>query len=184
MTEMENAVGTLTDPNDLDVEQGSVLSTALADDDCEKFEYESTDEDYGDAAPDERAEYERLIKKRFKRFYTEDTQRMINKRFKRYKAMEERLSEMEARADYLEELSAKLDSQKAALGAALDEQRAQIESEVEERVVKELLASKHRPAENGYAHKTGHAPIDVSRLTRDQRAKIAKRALGGEKISF
>ena len=51
------------------------------------------EEDSGRTA--ERREYERLIKTRFKDFYTEDTQRMINRRFKSFKALEEKCKRME-----------------------------------------------------------------------------------------
>ena len=43
----------------------------------------------------EREEYDKLIKTRFKDFYTEDTQRMINRRFKQFKALEERCRSLE-----------------------------------------------------------------------------------------
>ena len=55
--------------------------------------HENGEEDGGKIA--ERREYERLIKTRFKDFYTEDTQRMINRRFKSFKALEERCKSLE-----------------------------------------------------------------------------------------
>ena len=55
--------------------------------------HENGEEDCGKGA--ERREYERLIKTRFKDFYTEDTQRMINRRFKSYKALEEKCKSLE-----------------------------------------------------------------------------------------
>ena len=51
------------------------------------------EEDSGRTA--ERREYERLIKMRFKDFYTEDTQKMINRRFKSFKALEEKCKSLE-----------------------------------------------------------------------------------------
>lgn len=125
----------------------------------------------------ERAEYERLIRTRFKEFYTDDTQKMINKRFKRYKAMEQRLCELEEMAD-------EMSKREAQLNEALAVERARAESETEQRVVAQMLASRQRPSENGYAPRRAPAPFDVSSLTKSQRADIAKRAFGGEKISF
>jgi hypothetical protein len=126
---------------------------------------------------DERAEYERLIRTRFKEFYTDDTQKMINKRFKRYKAMEQRLSELEANAEAMRQREAELDLQ-------LESERERVERETERRVVSAMLASQRRPMENGYSPRRAPAPFDVTRLTKSQRADIAKRASGGEKISF
>ena len=58
--------------------------------------------DFAEDIPD-REEYQRLIKTKYKDFYTEDTQKMINRRFKRYKAMEERLKALEAEAERAKE---------------------------------------------------------------------------------
>ena len=55
--------------------------------------HENGEEDSGKIS--ERREYERLIKTRFKNFYTEDTQRMINRRFKSFKALEEKCKSLE-----------------------------------------------------------------------------------------
>ncbi|MBQ4091460.1 MAG: hypothetical protein IJC64_03985 [Clostridia bacterium] len=187
MTEMENAVGTLTDQGIAPTEQETMEEGAhSAAEDCEgtEFEFSDAERPQNDEIDSERAEYERLIKNRFKRFYTEDTQRMINKRFKRYKAMEERLASLEAQSASALEREQGLIAQRERLAQDLEDERARIESEVEARVVRELLASRSRPAENGYAQRVGHTKRDVSRLTRDERADIAKRALGGEKISF
>jgi hypothetical protein len=43
----------------------------------------------------EREEYDRLIRTKFKDFYTEDTQRMINRRFRHYKALAEKYKVLE-----------------------------------------------------------------------------------------
>lgn len=130
-----------------------------------------------DESGNERAEYERLIRTRFKEFYTDDTQKMINKRFKRYKAMEQRLCE-------LEEKEREMSKREAELNEALAAERARTENETEQRVVAQMLASHRRPSENGYSPRRAPAPFDVSSLTKSQRADIAKRAFGGEKISF
>ncbi|MBE6583632.1 MAG: hypothetical protein E7649_01435 [Ruminococcaceae bacterium] len=192
MTDMENANGTLTELSSKaeSIADGEAEGAydAPADDHCEENEFERSDGD--DASIDldgiaaskehdraEREEYERLIRTRFKQFYTDDTQKMINKRFKRYKAMEQKLSTLEQREGELERREAELDSR-------LDLERARIEKEMERRVMASVLSNKLRPSENGYAKRRAALPIDVSSLTRDQRAQIAKRAFGGEKISF
>ena len=43
----------------------------------------------------EREEYDRLIRTKYKDFYTEDTQRMINRRFRHYKALAEKYKVLE-----------------------------------------------------------------------------------------
>ena len=125
----------------------------------------------------ERAEYERLIRTRFKEFYTDDTQKMINKRFKRYKAMEERIGELEGQAEDAQKRQSEFDD-------LLRSECERVERETEERVVSAMMASQRRPAENGYSPRRAPAPFDVTKLTKSQRAEIAKRASGGEKISF
>ena len=184
----------------------------------------------------ERAEYDRLIRSRFKDFYTEDTQKMINRRFRTYKELEERLGAIEeaknaenaekskkltrddlvARiresseelkrefSDFSEELAlnsekfieiatALLEDGRFGLSdayklshfdeivgkTALDAAKA-----TEERVLGEIRSKRARPNENGLAHRSGAAPFDVSKLTRAERAKLAKRAAGGEKIKL
>ena len=130
-----------------------------------------------DEEVNERAEYERLIRTRFKEFYTFDTQKMINKRFKRYKAMEQRLLE-------LEEQAAKMSEREAKLNDTLARECDRVRTETERRVIAEMNATRQRPSENGYAPRRASAPFNVSSLTKSQRADIAKRAFGGEKISF
>lgn len=184
----------------------------------------------------ERAEYDRLIRSRFKEFYTEDTQRMINRRFRKYKELEEKLNaakeEMSAEiaekskkltrdalvariressdalkkefSDFSEELA--LNSEKFIEIAtvlledgrfglsdayklshfdeivgktALDAAKA-----TEERVLREIRSKRARPNENGLTHRTAASPFDVSKLTRAERARLAKRAAGGEKIKL
>lgn len=184
----------------------------------------------------ERAEYDRLIRSRFKEFYTEDTQRMINRRFRKYKELEEKLNaakeEMSAEiaekskkltrdalvariressdalkkefSDFSEELALnsekfieiatvlledgrfglsdayKLSNFDEIVGkTALDAAKA-----TEERVLREIRSKRARPNENGLAHRTAASPFDVSKLTRAERARLAKRAAGGEKIKL
>ena len=54
----------------------------------------------------------------------------------------------------------------------------------EERVLGEIRSKRARPTENGLSRRSGAVPFDVSRLTRDERARLAKRAARGEKIKF
>ena len=132
----------------------------------------------------EREEYDALMKGRFKNFYAEDTQRLINRRFRKYKIMEERYK-------LLEEDVAKKDAQIAENSERIAEFDALLRSEIEkaiketeERVVGEIRAKKLRPTENGTVAHRISAAFDVSKLSRDERAKLAKRAAGGEKIKF
>lgn len=132
----------------------------------------------------EREEYDALMKGRFKSFYAEDTQRLINRRFRKYKIMEERYK-------LLEEDVAKKDAQIAENSERIAEFDALLRSEIEkaiketeERVVGEIRAKKLRPTENGTVAHRISAAFDVSKLSRDERAKLAKRAAGGEKIKF
>ena len=180
----ENENGTLTDlssqaesnldvqppvSNDSDAEEGDTQSLAV-----------ENNEAIADGAADiqkERAEYERLIRTRFKEFYTDDTQKMINKRFKRYRVMEQRIGELEAAAELMHKRESELDALVAA-------EREKASAETERRVVSELISQSRRPSENGYAPRRAPAPFNVSALTKSQRADIAKRAFGGEKISF
>ena len=138
----------------------------------------------GENGRDEREEYERLIKNRFKDFYAEDTQRLINRRFRKYKVMEERFKTME---ESLAEKDARL-GENAALIANFEERLAsEIEravKETEERVIVEIKSKRLRPAENGASPRKSGAPFDVSTLSKNERAALAKRAAGGEKIKF
>ena len=56
--------------------------------------------------------------------------------------------------------------------------------ETEKRVLGEIRSKRARPNENGLAHRTAASPFDVSKLTRADRARLAKRAAGGEKIKL
>ncbi len=138
----------------------------------------------GENGRDDREEYERLIKNRFKDFYAEDTQRLINRRFRKYKVMEERFKIME---DTLAEREAKLsenDAKIAEFDALLRSEIEKAVKETEERIIGEIRAKKLRPEENGTAPVRSPASFDVSRLTKSERASLAKRAAGGEKIKL
>ena len=128
----------------------------------------------------ERREYEELIKNRFKELYAEDTQRLINRRFRKYKIMEERFKLLE------EKLAAKeAELLEGAKKAAEFEEllRREIERtaiETEERVVRSIRAKKLRPGENGAVPRKTEQSFDVSKLTKNDRATLAKRAADGE----
>ena len=125
----------------------------------------------------ERAEYERLIRTRFKSFYTEDTQKMINKRFKKYKALEDKLRDMEQAAKQSEARIAELD-------ALVISERERIEREAEERITARIMANKSRAREIAVSERRADSGFDVSQLTKSERAALASRALRGEKIAF
>ena len=132
----------------------------------------------------EREEYEQLIKNRFKEFYAEDTQRLINRRFRKYKIMEERFKYIE---ESLAEKEAKLlekDAKIAEFDAFMRSETERIIKETEERILNEIKAKKLRPEENGAVPRKENSRFDVSRLTKNERATLAKRAASGEKIKF
>lgn len=133
---------------------------------------------------DEREEYEALIKKRFKDFYAEDTQRLINRRFRKYKVMEERYRLLE---ETLAEREAQIRESEQRYGELEKYMRDEIERavrETEERILGDIRAKRLRPFENGASPRTAGAPVDVSRLTKSERATLAGRAARGEKIKF
>ena len=182
----ENEYGTLTDLSSV-AESENIIQASADDDktdapredgaDCETVTNAAYATPASASEHNDRAEYERLIRTRFKEFYTDDTQKMINKRFKRYKAMEERISELEHQAQSFRAREAEMDS-------LIAKRCAEVESETERRVVSEIMASRQRARENGYAPRRSPSPFNVGSLTKSQRADIAKRAFGGEKISF
>ena len=219
--EDEDAIGAL--PEDESAEDGDIAAEgeALSDEEARRAE---------------RAEYDRLIRSRFKDFYTEDTQRMINRRFRKYKELEEKLKAAEEERSAKEaERSKKLT--RDALLASIRESSKELKREfddfseelalssekflevaeallecgrfslsdayklsnfdeivgravedaaraTEERVLGEIRSKRARPTENGLSRRSGAAPFDVSRLTRDERARLAKRAARGERIKF
>lgn len=125
----------------------------------------------------EKEEYRRLIKTRFKEFYSEDTQKLINRRFKRYKELEERCNESERQ---LADANRQLDALRACFDTALET----VAKETEERVLNSIRQRQMRPDENGIAKKQSFGKSHVSSLTKSERANIAKRAADGEKIIF
>lgn len=132
----------------------------------------------------EREEYEALIKNRFKELYAEDTQRLINRRFRKYKVMEERYR-------LLEETLAQKEAQISESARRIAEFESLLASEVEraareteERVIAEIRAKRIRPSENGALPGRSKPALDVSGLTKKERADLAKRAAGGERIKL
>ena len=132
----------------------------------------------------EREEYDALMKGRFKSFYAEDTQRLINRRFRKYKIMEERYKLLEEDVAKKDAQIAESSEKIAGFDALLHSEIEKAIKETEERVISEIRAKKLRPLENGTVPHHSAAPFDVSKLSRDERAKLAKRAAGGEKIKL
>ena len=143
---------------------------------------ESSDEKYGDGGDDakksdEKEEYRRLIKTRFKDFYNEDAQKLINRRFRKYKALEERFGETEKQ---LAEANRELEELKASFESEIEK----AVKETEERVLNSVRLRQMRPDENGIARKQVFGKSQISSLSKSERANIAKRAADGEKIVF
>ena len=132
----------------------------------------------------EREEYDALMKGRFKSFYAEDTQRLINRRFRKYKIMEERYKLLEEDVVKKDAQIAENSEKIAGFEALLRSEIEKAIKETEERVIGEIRAKKLRPAENGTVPRQSAVAFDVSKLSRDERAKLAKRAAGGEKIKL
>ncbi len=118
----------------------------------------------------ERSEYDELIRTKYKKFYTEDTQKMINRRFRKYK-------ELEARAQALEE-------EKAQFEETLKAEKERIAKETEERLISSIRARHTRPEENGILIGKARSKRDVSSLTRFERAELARRVSTGETIKI
>ncbi len=132
----------------------------------------------------EREEYDSLVKGRFKDLYAEDTQRLINRRFRKYKVMEERFKLLE---ESLAEKETQIGEHQQRIADFEALMRSEVEKaikETEERIISEIKAKKLRPSENGVAPRKSSSPFDVSRLTKNERATLAKRAASGEKIKF
>ena len=184
----------------------------------------------------ERAEYDRLIKTRFKEFYTEDTQKMINRRFRKYKELEEKLCESDetvstnakkkSDVEIFEEIKKNaedisrglaerfcgladdmsresenfislarlaLEEGKISLTDAyklsrfddiLKSEAERVARETEERVTADFISRKRRPVENAVRTRVTNGVVNTAKLTREERASIAKRAANGEKIRF
>lgn len=119
----------------------------------------------------DRSEYERLIKGRFKEQFTADTQKLINRRFKKYKTIEEKLSRLEEEA-----------ARYADIEKLIAEERAAAVRETEERMNRQFRSNRERAEENALTTRTVRPKLDVSRLTKSERALLATRAQKGEKI--
>ena len=126
---------------------------------------------------EEKEEYRRLIKTRFKDSYQEDAQKLINRRFRKYKELEEKYGESEKRLnEAISELSSLKESFQSEIEKAI--------KETEEKVLNSVRQRRLRPAENGMVPSVAFGKSEVSALTKSERANIAKRAANGEKISF
>lgn len=121
----------------------------------------------------QREEYDRLIRTRFKDFFAEDTQRLINKRFKKYKALEEKVKRLEDEARKYTDIE-----------SLLIAERERAVSETEERMNRQFKAMRMRAVENATSPRVAQRSLDVSKLTKSQRASLASRALKGEKIKL
>ena len=126
-----------------------------------------------DICESDREEYERLIKTKYRDFFAEDAQRLINRRFKKYKALEEKVRVLEESAKSLPDIEALI---------AVERERAV--RETEERMNRAFKANRDRVCEVATLSRSASLRPDVTKLTRDERAKLASRALRGEKISF
>ena len=138
----------------------------------------------GESGREEREQYEQLIKSRFKDFYAEDTQRLINRRFRKYKIMEARYKLME---ESLAEKDAELEARSAKiaeLDSLLRSETERVIRETEERILNDIRTKKLRPEENGAVSRKEGSRLDVSKLTKNERSALAKRAANGEKINF
>ena len=137
----------------------------------EEIADEVTSEEYSESAEqNDRSEYEELIRKKYKKFYTEDTQKMINRRFRKYK-------ELEARAERLE-------AEKAQFEKTLKAEKEKTAKETEERLISSIKAKHTRPGENGILTGKAQSKRDVSSFTRSERAELARRASKGETIKI
>lgn len=122
---------------------------------------------------DQKEEYERLIKTKYKELFAEDMQRVISKRFKKYKALEEKVLKLELEA-----------KKYADIDLLLKQERERAVMETEERLNLQFKANSGRVIENALSPHSARPSFDVSRLTKGERAALASRALKGEKIHF
>ncbi len=118
-----------------------------------------------------RAEYEALIRGKYREHFAADTQRLINRRFKKYKALEEKVKELE------EAVSRSADIEKR-----IAEERERTVKETEERMNRQFRSMRGRADENALTGHSARSELDVKRLTKSERALLAKRAQKGEKI--
>lgn len=129
----------------------------------------------------QRREYDELIRTKYKKFYTEDTQKMINRRFRKYKELEARAETLEAERAQLEET---LHAQKVQFEETLKAETNRIAKETEERLISSIRARHTRPEENGILIGKAQGKRDVSSLTRSERAELARRVSKGESIKI
>ena len=163
----------------------SVISTSEAEKGEDDVSLEATsDTDISIDSQNEREEYERLIKTRFKALYGEDTQRLINRRFRKYRVMEERYHILEEDYKQLSALAAESERKIKEMSEQMQKEGERIAKETEERVLSDIRARRLRPDENGLVGARLQSRPSVSRLTKSDRARLARRAADGEKISF
>ena len=72
----------------------------------------------------------------------------------------------------------------AAFEERLQQEVARVAEETRQSVLESIKNKKMRPFENGISPRFSQSAFDVSRLTKSERAGIAKRAANGEKIRF
>ena len=164
---IEGEVGSLTDDDD-----GHAVGNNV------------TCEEENSSAKTLREEYDELVKGRFKDLYAEDMQRLINRRFRKYKIMEERHRLLE---ESLKEKEVKIADAEKRIADFDEKLRSEIEktaAETEKAILERLKARRLRPSEIGIAPRKTNSPFDVSGLSRQERAALARRAAGGEKIKF
>lgn len=191
MEETEIINKTITSKEEIaedDVSHTTTSDTINSEDDVSDISTSDTENTSDALSPDgfesEREEYERLIKTRFKALYGEDTQRLINRRFRKYRVMEERYHILEENYKALEIAAAESEKKLKEMSERLSQEGERIAKETEERVLSEIRSRRLRPNENGLSGAAISPRSDVSRLTRDERARLARRAADGERISF
>ena len=118
----------------------------------------------------ERREYDELIRNKYKKFYTEDTQKMINRRFRKYKELEARVQMLESEREQFEKTLA-LEKEKSA-------------TEAQNKLLADIRSRHLRPDENGIVSQSSPSKRNVSSLTRSERADMARRALRGENVKI
>ena len=171
LTENES-VGVLSDSGGDDYGRVEDVGNELADDMADpSIVGDGAEEIMGIETENEREEYERLIKTRFKELFADDVQRLINKRFKKYKALEEKVRRLEDEAQKYADIESLL---------AAERERAV--RETEDRMNLRFKVMRSRVSENATSPRLAHAPLDVSKLTKSERAFLASRAQKGEKI--
>lgn len=159
-------------------EEGGV-GTVTDGDDCLEVDSEN-----GDEAKTLREEYEELVKSRFKELFDEDVQKLINRRFRKYKIMEERYKLLEKSLKEKEDAMTAAEKRIADFDEKLRSEVEKAAENAEKSVLERLKTRRLRPGEVGIAPRKTASPVDVSGLSRKERADLARRAAGGEKIKF